>query len=120
MKTREKIWDYVKKKPMSTVEQIAEGLGINHETVITSLNTMKRKGKVKATHFRPTKYAVLPKKPIKGNDGQGFMDYVEEINRKCEELKAENNRLRAELEECRRKLVKLAQRIVRQNMYGNH
>ena len=123
MKTREKILDYVRKKPMATAEEITGGLGINHETIIASLNSLKREGKVKATDSWPIKYAVLPKKPIKGNNGQSFMDfmdYVEEINRKCKELKAENNRLRAELEECRRKLVKLAQRIVRQNIYGNH
>jgi len=46
------------------------------------------------------------------------MEYVEELNRKYEEIKAENNRLRGELQEYRRKLVGLAQRIVRQDIYG--
>jgi predicted transcriptional regulator len=37
MKTREKVLEYVKKKPMSTAEEITEGLGMNHETVIAYL-----------------------------------------------------------------------------------
>ena len=120
MKTREKILEYVRKKPMSTVEEITGRLGINYETVIASLNTLKRRGKIKATDSWPPKYAVLPKKNIKGNNGQGFVDYSDKIKREYNEVKAENNRLRAELDECHRKLVKLAQRIVRQDIYGNH
>jgi predicted transcriptional regulator len=118
MKTKERVLEYVKKKPMSTVEQITEGLGMNHGTVLTSVNTLKKRGKVKATHSWPAKYAVLPKKPMKGNDNRGFIDYVEELNKKYEEVKVENNRLRGELEEYRRKLSRLAQRIVRQQIYG--
>ena len=120
MTTKEKILEYVRKKPMSTAEEITGGLSINFKTVIASLNTLRRKGKVKATDSWPIKYAVPPKKPIKGGNGQGFMDYLEELNRKYEKLKAENNRLRCELGECQRKLVRLAQRIVRENIYGNH
>ncbi|NIS59330.1 MAG: hypothetical protein GTO13_01075 [Proteobacteria bacterium] len=118
MKTKEKVLEYVKKKPMSTVEEITDGLGMDHGTVFTSLNTLKKRGKVKATRSWPAKYAVVPKKPIKGNDNRYLMDYVEELNQKYEEVKAENNRLRGELEEYRRKLSKLAQRIVRQQIYG--
>jgi len=120
MKTREKILDYVKKKPMATAEEITGGLGINYETVIASLNSLKRKGKVRATDSWPAKYGLPPKKPIKVNNGQDLIDYVDSLNRECQELKTENNRLRNELDECHRKLVKLAQRIVRQNIYGNH
>jgi sugar-specific transcriptional regulator TrmB len=120
MKTREKILDYVKKKPMATAEEITGGLGINYETVIASLNSLKRKGMVRATDSWPAKYVFPPKKPIKVNNGQDLIDYVDSLNRECQELKTENNRLRNELDECHRKLVKLAQRIVRQNIYGNH
>jgi DeoR/GlpR family transcriptional regulator of sugar metabolism len=118
MKTKEKILDFVRKKPMCTVEEITGELHVNHETVMASLNTLKKKGKVNATEKWPAKYTVPPKKPIKGNDGKGFMEYVEELNRKYEELKAENKRLHGELQECRRKMVRLAQRIVRQDIYG--
>ena len=118
MKTREKILHYVRKKPMATAEEITGGLGMNHGTVIASLSSLKRKGEVRATDSWPTKYVVLPKKPVKGNNGQGFMDYVEELNRENQELRAENNRLRGELSECRRKLSKLAQRIVSETIYG--
>jgi predicted ArsR family transcriptional regulator len=55
MKTKEKILDYVRKKPMVTAEQITGELGINHETVIASLSSLKRKGKVRATDSWPTK-----------------------------------------------------------------
>jgi hypothetical protein len=120
MKTKEKILDYLRKKPMSTAEEIIGGLGIERKTVIVSLNALTRKGKVDATSTWPAKYSVLPKKPIKGDNGQGFVDYGGELTRKCDELKAENNRLRSELDECRKKLTGLAQRIVRQNIYGNH
>ena len=120
MKRREKILDYVKKKPMSTAEEITGGLDINYETVMASLSSLKRRGKVRATDSWPTKYVVLPKKPVKGDNGQGFMDYVEELNRENQELRVENNRLRGELNEFRGKLARLAQRIVRQNIYGNH
>ena len=118
MKTKEKILDFVAKKPMCTIEEITGELHMNHETVVASLNTLKKKGKVKATGKWPPQYAVPPKKPIKGNDGQCFIEYVEELNRKYEQLKTENNRLRGELQVCRKKLVRLAQRIVRQNIYG--
>lgn len=120
MKTSEKILDFVMKNPMSTAEDITAGLGINYDTIIISLNTLKRKGKVKAINSWPTKYLALIKKAIERNNGQGFEAYVEELNWKYEELKAENNRLRRELDECRRKSVGLAQRIVRENIYGNH
>jgi len=120
MRTKEKILDYVREKPMATAEEITGGLGINYETIIASLSSLKRRGKVRATDSWPTKYAVLPKKPVKADNGQGFMDYVEELNRKYEELKTENNRLRGECNEYRRKLARLAQRIVRQDIYGNH
>jgi predicted transcriptional regulator len=118
MKTKEKILDFVKKKPMCTVEEITGELHMHHETVIASLNTLKKKGKVKETDKWPAKYAVCPKKPIKGNDGQGFVEYVEELSSKYEQLKAENTRLRGDLQECQRKLMRLAQRIVRQDIYG--
>jgi hypothetical protein len=118
MKTREKILEFVTQKPMCTVEEITGELHMNHETVIASLSTLKKKGKVRATEKWPAKYAVPPKKPIQGNGGQCFIGYVEELNRKYEQLKAENNRLRGDLQECRRKLVRLAQRIVRQDIYG--
>jgi DeoR/GlpR family transcriptional regulator of sugar metabolism len=118
MKTKEKILDFVRKKPMCTVEEISAELGMHHETVIASLKTLKRKGKVNSTDTRPYKYALLPKKPMKWNAGQNYMEYVEELSRKYEEIKAENNRLRGELQEYRRKLVRLAQRIVRQDIYG--
>jgi predicted transcriptional regulator len=119
MKKREKILDYVRKKPMATVEEITGELGINYRTVIASLSTLERKGKVKVTDSWPAKYVVLPKKPIR-DDGQGLLDYVEGLNRENQELKAEINRLRGELNECRRKLGKLAQRIVRETLYGKH
>jgi predicted transcriptional regulator len=118
MKTKEKILDFVKKKPMCTIEEITGKLHMNHGTIIASLNTLKRKGKVKATDTWPKRYAVPPNKPMKWNDGQGSMEYIGELNRKYEEVKAENNRLRGELQECRRKLMRLAQRIVRQDIYG--
>jgi len=118
MKTREKILDYVKKKPMSTAEEITGGLDINYETVIASLSSLKRKGKVRATDSWPAKYVIPPKKPIKMNNGQDFWGYVDKLNRENQELKTENNRLRGELNECRRKLSKLAQRIVSETIYG--
>ena len=118
MKTREKILDYVRKKPMVTAEEITGGLRINYETVIASLSSLKRKGKVRATDSWPAKYVVLPRKPIKVDNGQDFMEYVGKLHRENQELRAENNRLRGELSECRRKLARLAQRIVRQNIYG--
>jgi len=118
MKTKEKILGFVTKRPMCTVEEITGELHMNHETVIASLNTLKKKGKVKATDKWPAKYAVPPKKPIKGNDGQGFIEYLEEFSRKYEQLKAENTHLHGELQECRSKLMRLAQRIVRQDIYG--
>ena len=118
MKTKEKILDFVMKKPMCTVGEISGELHVRHETVIVSLNTLKRKGKVKATDTWPNRYAVRPDKPMKLNNGQGFLEYIEELNRKYEEVKAENNRFRGELQECRRKLIRLAQRIVRQDIYG--
>jgi sugar-specific transcriptional regulator TrmB len=116
MKTREKILDYLEKKPMATTEEITGGLGINYETIIGSLNSLKRKGKVKATASWPTKYVVSPKKPVKVDNGQDFMDYVDKLHRENRELKAENNRLRGELNEYRRKLARLAQRILRENI----
>jgi predicted transcriptional regulator len=118
MKTKEKILDFVRKKPMCTVEEITGELHMNHGTILASLNTLKRKGKVKATDTWPKKYAVPSDKSTKLNDGQGFLEYIEELNRKYEEVKAENNRFRSELQECRRKLMRLAQRIVRQDIYG--
>ena len=118
MKTRERILDYVRKKPMVTAEEITGGLGIHYETVLASLSSLKKKGKVKATDSWPAKYVVLPKKPVRGDNGQDFMDYVEKLNREYHGLKAENNRLRGELSECRRKLARLAQRIVRETIYG--
>lgn len=118
MKTREKILDYVRRKPMATVDQISGELGMNYKTVIASLSTLKRKRKVKATDSWPTKYVVLPKKPVKVNNEQDLMDYVDKLDRENQELKAEINRLRGELNECRRKLGKLAQRIVRETLYG--
>ena len=119
MKTREKILDYLKKKPMSTAEEITGGLGINYKTVTVSLSALKGKGKVKATDSWPAKYAIPPEEPARGDNAQRSMDCVE-LKRKYDELRAENNRLRVELDECQRKLVRLAQRIVRQNIYGNH
>ena len=116
MKTREKILDYVKKKPMATAEEITGGLGINYETVIVSLNSLKRRGKVRATDSWPAKYVIPQKKPIKMNNGQDLLDYVDKLNRENQELKTENNRLRGELDECRNKLARLAQRILRQNI----
>ena len=118
MKTREKILDYVKKKPMATAEEITDELGINHQTVVTSLSTLSRKGKVKATDSWPAKYVIPPKKPIKMNNGQDFLGYVDKLNLENQELKTENNRLRGELNECRTKLSKLAQRIVSETIYG--
>jgi len=44
MKTREKILDYVKKKPMATAEEITGGLGINYERVISLLNSLNKEG----------------------------------------------------------------------------
>jgi predicted transcriptional regulator len=120
MKTREKILDFVMRKPMCTVGEISGELHVHHETVIASLNTLKRKGKVKATDTWPKKYAVPPNKPMKWNDGQGSMEYIGELNRQYGEVKAENNRLRGELQECRRRLMRLAQRIVRQDIYGKN
>ena len=118
MKTKEKILEFVMKRPMCTAGDISGELHVHHETVIASLNTLKRKGKVKATDKWPKRYAVPPNKPMRWNDGQGFMEYIGELNRKYEEVKAENNCLRGELQECRRKLMRLAQRIVRQDIYG--
>lgn len=45
MKTKERILDYVRKEPMSTAGDITGKLGINYETVIASLRTLKKKGK---------------------------------------------------------------------------
>ncbi len=120
MKTKEKILDYVRKKPMATAEEITGELGINHETIIASLNSLKRKGKVRATGSWSAKYAVLPKKPIRVDHERDFVDYMEKLKGENHELKAENNRLRGELDECRRKLARLAHRIVRQNIFGDH
>jgi sugar-specific transcriptional regulator TrmB len=117
VKTREKILDYVRKKPMATAKEISTGLGINHDTIVATLNTLKRKGKVKEADSWPVKYVILPKKPIKVND-QDFVDYVQKLDRELHELREENNRLRNELSECRGKLARLAQRIVRQEIYG--
>jgi predicted ArsR family transcriptional regulator len=118
MKTKEKILGFVMRKPMCTVGEISGELHVHHETVISSLNTLKRKGKVKATDTWPKRYAVPPNKPMKWNHGQGFTEYVGELNRKYEQLKAENTHLHGELQECRSKLMRLAQRIVRQDIYG--
>lgn len=118
MKTKEKILDYVVKKPMATAEEITDELGINHQTVVTSLSTLSRNGKVKATDSWPTKYVVPPKTPMMGDDGQqDLVDYIERLNRENQELKAEINRLHGESNECRRKLSQLAQRIVRETIY---
>jgi len=118
MKTREKILDYVRKKPLATAEDITGVLGINHETVIASLSALKRKGKLRATASWPHKYAVLPKKPVKKDNGQEIMDYVDTLKRENQELRAEHNRLRGELSECQRKLARLAQKLVRETLYG--
>ena len=118
MKTKEKILDFVRKKPLCTVEEITGTLHMNHGKIIASLNTLKRKGKVRATDTWPKRYAVSPNRPMKLNDGQGSMGYIGELDRKYEEVKAENNRFRGELQECRRKLIRLAQRIVRQDIFG--
>jgi predicted transcriptional regulator len=117
MKTKEKILDFVMKKPMCTVGEISGELHMHHETVIASLNTLKRKGKVKATDAWPKRYAVPPNRTMKWNNGQGFMELVSGLNGKYSEVKAENNRLRSELQECRGKLMRLAQRIVKQDIY---
>jgi sugar-specific transcriptional regulator TrmB len=119
MKTREKILDYVRKKPMATAEEITGRLGINYGTVIASLSSLKRKGRVRSTDSWPTKYLVLPKNPVRVSNGEDLMDYVGKLDQENQELKAENNRLRGELNECRRKLARLAQRIVRQTIYGD-
>ena len=118
MKTKEKIQDYVLKKPMATSEEITDELGINHQTVMTALSTLSRKGKGKVTDSWPTQYVVPPKKPVKGDDGQDLVDYIEGLNRENQELRAEINRLHGELNECQRKLSKLALRIVRETIYG--
>jgi sugar-specific transcriptional regulator TrmB len=119
MKTKEKILDYLAKNPMATVEDITGKLEISHQTVASSLSTLSKRGKVKATDSWPTKYVVPPKKPVKGNDGQqNPVDLIEGLNRENQELRAEINRLHNELNECRRKLSKLAQRIVRETLYG--
>jgi predicted transcriptional regulator len=55
MKTKEKVLEFVTKKPMCTVEEITGELHMNHETVIASLNTLKKKGKVRATDKWPAK-----------------------------------------------------------------
>ncbi len=117
MKTRKKILDYVRKKPMATAKEISTGLGINHDTILAMLSTLKKKGKVKEADSWPAKYVVLRKKPIKVND-QDLVDYVQKLTREFQELREENNRLRNELNECRGKLTRLAQRIVRQKIYG--
>lgn len=65
MKTREKILDYVMKKPMATAEEITVVLGINYQTVVTSLSTLKKTGKVKATDSWPAKYVVAHKETRK-------------------------------------------------------
>jgi hypothetical protein len=70
---------------------------------------IKEKGKVRATDSWPAQYAVLPKKPIKVDNGQDFVNYMEKLKRENHELKAENSRLRGGLDECRRKLAGLAQ-----------
>ena len=117
MKTRKKILDYVTRKPMATAKEISTELGINHDIIVATLNTLKRKGKVKEADFWPPKYVVLRKKPIRVN-GHDLVSRMEELNRELRELREENNRLRNELSECRGKLARLAQRIVRQNIYG--
>jgi sugar-specific transcriptional regulator TrmB len=119
MKTKEKILDYVRKKPMATAEEITGGLGITSETVMASLSSLKRKGKIGATDSSPPKYVVLPKLPVKGNSGEDLMAYVDKLDWENQELKVENSRLGAELDECRRKMTRLAQRLVRQTIYGN-
>ena len=119
MKTKEKILDYVMKKPMATAEEITDGLRIGHRTVVMSLSTLSRRGKVRATDSWPTKYVVPAKKSVKGDEGQqDLVDYIERLNRENQELSAEINRLHGELNECQRKLSKLAQRIVRETIYG--
>ena len=95
-------------------------VGINYETTIASLNTLKKKGKVKANDSWPIKYTALPKKPGRWDDGQEIMDHFDRLTRENRELTAEINRLRGELNESRRKLARLAQRIVRQDIFGNH
>jgi predicted transcriptional regulator len=118
MKTKGKILEYVMKKPMATAEEITDELGINHQTVVTLLSTLNRKGKVKATDSWPTQYVVPSKKPVKGDDGQDPVDYIERLNRENQELRTEINRLHGELNECQSKLSKLARRIVRETIYG--
>jgi DNA-binding transcriptional ArsR family regulator len=119
MKTKEKILDYLAKKPMATVEDITGELGMSHQTVATSLSTLRKRGKVKATDSRPAKYVVPLEKPVKGNDGQqNFGGRIDGLDRENQELRGEVNRLHGELNECRRKLSKLAQRIVRETLYG--
>jgi DeoR/GlpR family transcriptional regulator of sugar metabolism len=49
MKTKEKILDYLAKNPMATVEDITGELEISHQTVASSLITLRKRGKVKAT-----------------------------------------------------------------------
>ena len=118
MKTKEKLLDFVRKKPMCTVDEITGELRMNHGTIMASLNALKRKGKVKSTDTWPKRYGLPPDKCMNLKNGQGFLGYIEELSRKYEEVKAENNRFRGELQECRGKLTRLAQRIVRQDIYG--
>lgn len=117
MKTKEKILDYLAENPMVTAEEITGELGINHQTVASSLSALRKRGRIKATDSWPTKYVIPRKNSVKGDDGhQNLVDRIDGLNRENQELRGEINRLHGELNECRGKLSKLAQRIVRETI----
>jgi sugar-specific transcriptional regulator TrmB len=122
MVLKKRILNYLRENPKSTAGEIVNGLGVKHETVTGALSSLKRKGEVEATDSWPRRFSVVEGEPVKADYGitvQDFMDYATKLKREYDELKAENTRPRVQLDECHKKLVRLAQQIVKQNIYGN-
>lgn len=119
MVVRKRILKYLRENPKSTADEIAEGLGVKQKTVTGALSALKRKGEVEATDSWPPRLSVAEGDPEKLNYGitvQDFMEYTIKLKREYDELRAENNRLRVELDDCKKKLVRLAQRVLKGNI----
>ena len=118
MAVRKRILKYLRENPKSTADEIAEGLRINYKTVTGALSGLKQKGEVEAADSWPRRFSVVEGEPIKLDYGitvQDFMEYTFKLKRQNDELKTENNRLRAQLDDCQKKLVRLTRRVLKQN-----